>query len=71
MIPKGIKLKFGEQPYDNNYYCSRCGMWIPKFMAKRDVKGAPICPYCTSRVRTHSHRYGNKVTKLKRVDRTQ
>ena len=42
-------MTFGWHPYDDNYWCTHCGTWIPQEESKGDP---PQCPECSHKLRT-------------------
>ena len=57
------KLKVSERPkkygkYPKWLYCTHCGAWIKAVDVKNDVKGNPICPRCSRRLRLRPKYFG-------------
>lgn len=50
--------------YQNNYYCSPCGIWIKKEDAKKDKIDRPKCPNCGRRLRTRPSYSSDRVAPM-------
>jgi NAD-dependent SIR2 family protein deacetylase len=51
--------KYGKYP--KWLYCTHCGVWIPSdWVIEYDVKGNPICPRCSRRLRIRPKYYGRR-----------
>jgi len=52
-----------RSPYVRYFYCTHCGLWIPKDKVNYDKNGNPICPICHQRLRTGPKKRRGEVGK--------